>query len=55
MFTYTDDGLTLWQRRAISVSLINFRGKTPRQMSDAEIQVAFEYLRDHGGISYIWH
>ena len=53
MYTSTDTR-TIWQRRAARARFLVWGGRTVADMSDADIEAAFDGLAAEYGISYIW-
>lgn len=50
----TKSELTHLQRRAARSGLINFEGKQPHQMSDADCRDYFRYMADSGRHYMFW-
>lgn len=53
MFT-SNDTRTVWQRRAAQVGFTVWNNRRLSDMTDAEIEAAFQALSRECGISYIW-
>lgn len=48
------EGLTKWQRRAKRNDFLIMNGKTPEQMTDAELEAFFKSTWDKYGFTYVW-